>query len=337
MTYPFKIKQESMPRVFTQSFSESPFHESKPQNELDSSMKSYENKHELAWAASALTSLAKPISKSSAAKVSAKSSLETAENQSNEDEIPMTFPQKLIDILSNDDHSDIISWVNNGRCFAIYQKKRFANEVLPRYFRQSKFTSFTRKMSRWGFIRIKRGPAVGAYYHKLFQRDSPHLCRQMTCQSNSSKCVMEIAAHRSNMEPYITQHDPARTNPYNVPFCEGATCIDHSNNTSQKAALMEVMENQIRTLKLSQEHTPAVQEPLAPAALAYEEYSASIVDAAIKALQQDGTSTMLPTNSKQALVHIMSTKERMKVISDNLRKARINRQIPNQLHQAQAA
>jgi len=99
------------------------------------------------------------------------------------DDIPMTFPQRLMDLLSNEEHVDIITWLPHGKAFIIYKKKKFAAEVLPKYFKQSKFTSFTRKLNRWGFTRVTRGPETGAYYHKFFQRDEPRLCMQMSCQN----------------------------------------------------------------------------------------------------------------------------------------------------------
>ena len=39
--------------------------------------------------------------------------------------------------------------------------------VLPVYFKQSKYTSFTRKLKRWGFTRVTSGTELGAYYHKV--------------------------------------------------------------------------------------------------------------------------------------------------------------------------
>merc|ERR1719159_734982 len=87
-----------------------------------------------------------------------------------EEEVPMTFPQRLMEILSNEENADIISWLPHGRGFMIYQKKRFASEIMPKYFKKSKFTSFTRKLNRWSFTRITRGPETGAYYHEFFQR-----------------------------------------------------------------------------------------------------------------------------------------------------------------------
>lgn len=99
------------------------------------------------------------------------------------DDIPMTFPQRLMEILSGVCHGDVITWLPHGKAFIIYKKKRFAAEVLPKYFKQSKFTSFTRKLNRWGFTRVTRGPETGAYFHKFFVRDDPRLCMQMSCQN----------------------------------------------------------------------------------------------------------------------------------------------------------
>lgn len=83
------------------------------------------------------------------------------------EEVPVTFPQKLMAVLDNDQLSDIITWLPHGKGFIILQKKKFASEVMPMYFKHSKFTSFTRKLNRWGFTRVSKGPETGAYYHKV--------------------------------------------------------------------------------------------------------------------------------------------------------------------------
>ncbi|EEC50281.1 predicted protein [Phaeodactylum tricornutum CCAP 1055/1] len=106
-------------------------------------------------------------------------------NPEGEEQAPKSFPQKLMDILSNEDNTEIISWLPHGNGFIINKKKTFANDVLPKYFKASKFTSFTRKLNRWGFTRVPRGPETGAYFHKLFRRDKPELCLQMTSNSGN--------------------------------------------------------------------------------------------------------------------------------------------------------
>jgi HSF-type DNA-binding len=90
-----------------------------------------------------------------------------------------------MDILSNEENADIISWLPHGFGFVIHKKKVFASDILPFHFKASKFTSFTRKLNRWGFSRMARGPETGAYYHKLFVRDKPELVFQMTSNSGN--------------------------------------------------------------------------------------------------------------------------------------------------------
>jgi len=102
------------------------------------------------------------------------------------------FPSKLFDVIADEANSDIIMWLPGGKAFVIQDKKRFASEILPRYFKQSQFTSFTRKLTRWNFERVTRGLLMGAYFHKYFQKDNPSLCRMMTCQSPDSS-LMEIS------------------------------------------------------------------------------------------------------------------------------------------------
>jgi hypothetical protein len=91
---------------------------------------------------------------------------------------------QLMDILSNDEeHGETISWLPHGRGFMIYKKKLFEVKIMPKYFhKNSKYTSFTRKLNRWGFVRVTRGPEMGAYYHKFFKRGESRLCMQMSCQ-----------------------------------------------------------------------------------------------------------------------------------------------------------
>jgi len=103
--------------------------------------------------------------------------------------IRKNFPSKLFDVLSDEANTEILQWLTGGNAFIIYDKKRFAANILPRYFKQSQFTSFTRKLSRWSFIRVNRGPLMGAYYHKLFQRDKPALCRMMSCKGKSEESL----------------------------------------------------------------------------------------------------------------------------------------------------
>jgi hypothetical protein len=91
-----------------------------------------------------------------------------------------------MEILDNEDYADIIAWLPHGLGFVIFRKKDFELKILPKHFhKQSKYSSFTRKMNRWGYARVTRGPETGAYYNEFFRRDGHRLCMQMSCQSNT--------------------------------------------------------------------------------------------------------------------------------------------------------
>lgn len=75
--------------------------------------------------------------------------------------------------------SDVISFVASGRAFVIHKPDKFFKEIVPLYFRQSRLSSFKRQLNLYGYELINTGPARGGYYHELFVKDSPDLCRRM--------------------------------------------------------------------------------------------------------------------------------------------------------------
>jgi len=92
------------------------------------------------------------------------------------------FPEKLHRLLHEVEaagRSDVISFIAEGRAFAIHKPEKFSKEIVPHYFRQSRLSSFKRQLNLYGFELINSGPAKGGYYHKLFIKQQPELCRRM--------------------------------------------------------------------------------------------------------------------------------------------------------------
>uniref|UniRef100_A0A7R9W3F2 HSF-type DNA-binding domain-containing protein n=1 Tax=Pseudictyota dubia TaxID=2749911 RepID=A0A7R9W3F2_9STRA len=103
------------------------------------------------------------------------------------------FPQKLMDIISDPSNTDVISWLPHGRSFYVISSERLSRDVLPAHFFRGgvrphgsgggmprQFSSFVRRLYRWGFKLISRGPDADSFYHPLFRRDDPKLCRKIS-------------------------------------------------------------------------------------------------------------------------------------------------------------
>ncbi len=90
------------------------------------------------------------------------------------------FPAKLHGILSNPEYEHIIRWMPHGRAWKIFDKDLLVSEVIPKYWGQTKYESFSRQLSGWGFKRLHQsGPDFRAYYHECFLRGLPFLTKLM--------------------------------------------------------------------------------------------------------------------------------------------------------------
>jgi len=92
------------------------------------------------------------------------------------------FPVKLHELLchSSTDNS-LISWNPEGTFFIVHDPLRFSEEITPNTFRTSTYSSFTRQLKIYDFKRVADMEYFKdqAYYHELFLRAKPELCRKM--------------------------------------------------------------------------------------------------------------------------------------------------------------
>jgi len=91
--------------------------------------------------------------------------------------VSLTFPNKLLDIIAGS--RGVVVWAPHGLSFIITCQDRFIEEVLPKYFRHSKLTSFQRQLNLYGFRRITKGEDTGSYFHPQFRRDAPNLVKMI--------------------------------------------------------------------------------------------------------------------------------------------------------------
>jgi hypothetical protein len=111
------------------------------------------------------------------------------------------FAEKLYDILADKDKrlSPIITWLPSGKSFCIMDRTQFTNVVLPLFFKECKFESFSRRLKRWGFKKAySAGQKRVVITHYLFQKDRPDLCKMMNGRANqSSHATAQVTASKS--------------------------------------------------------------------------------------------------------------------------------------------
>jgi hypothetical protein len=89
-----------------------------------------------------------------------------------------SFPGKLYRLLAEVERSGnthIISFTPNGRSFLIHDPDAFMSDIAPTFFSQTRFTSFRRQLSFYGFDRISKNVDRGAFSHPSFLRGRPEL------------------------------------------------------------------------------------------------------------------------------------------------------------------
>ena len=118
-----------------------------------------------------------------------------------------SFPfklQRILDKLEAEQDFEVISWLSHGRAFLVHNVDRFVAELMPRYFNQTKYSSFQRQLHMYRFQRITAGRDKGAYHHPNFQRGSPELCFAMqrtrvngkgTRRPGNPKCEPNLYVH----------------------------------------------------------------------------------------------------------------------------------------------
>jgi hypothetical protein len=83
------------------------------------------------------------------------------------------FPSRLhamLETLEVEGNSHLASFLPHGRAFRVSNVRLFVRDILPRFFSGTKWSSFSRQLQLYGFLRIPSGVDEGAYYHPLFLR-----------------------------------------------------------------------------------------------------------------------------------------------------------------------
>ena len=116
------------------------------------------------------------------------------------------FPAKVHRMLSEleqqEGGTDIASFLPHGRAFIIHKPKKFTEEIMPKYFRMSRFSSFQRQLNLYDFQRITEGKDKGAYYHELFLYGRPALTMKMKRTKIKGSAPWNVGHHPQDIDFY---------------------------------------------------------------------------------------------------------------------------------------
>lgn len=121
----------------------------------------------------------------------------------------ISFPQKLFNLIESED-PNIIGWCERGLSFRVIDIDRFAEEIVPKYFRHSKMTSFQRQLNLYGFRRVTKGDDAGSYFHPKFQRGRRDLVSEVKRLPGK-----EMPIARKNDVSTMDQRTSSRLTQYN--------------------------------------------------------------------------------------------------------------------------
>ena len=91
-----------------------------------------------------------------------------------------------------------VAWDHGGAAFVVHDADAFTKDVIPRFFKATKFASFTRKLYRWGFRQTNRGsvnpvdPMI--FSNDNFHRDHKYLMANMRSTTNKKQKLNDNTA-----------------------------------------------------------------------------------------------------------------------------------------------
>jgi len=90
-----------------------------------------------------------------------------------------TFIRKLYTMLEESLHPEIFDWTEDGESIIIKKPAEFGSQLLPKYFKHNRITSFIRQLNMYNFQKKRSRNAEHIYSHDLFKRGHKHILIQI--------------------------------------------------------------------------------------------------------------------------------------------------------------
>jgi len=91
----------------------------------------------------------------------------------------------------------LICWSNDGDSFIVRSPEKFAEQEIPKFFKHSKFKSFTRQLNFYGFHKLpddirNGGQTIHRWHHENFRRDYPARMKLIVRKGKKNKDVVKL-------------------------------------------------------------------------------------------------------------------------------------------------
>lgn len=148
------------------------------------------------------------------------------------------FLEKLYEIFSEPKYADICGLGKNNDTIFIRNMEEFESLILPKYFRHSKFLSFTRQLHKYDFHKTVHNPHHAEFRHPLFRKDRPDLLESIKRKKYiSKKKKAELAKAQLEKEEKEQMENSFNTDAEtDVSSLKDDTSDNTSDNTSDKTS-----------------------------------------------------------------------------------------------------
>jgi hypothetical protein len=139
------------------------------------------------------------------------------------------FVRAVYDMLQNEDQR-ILSWSADGSHFQVYDVARLESEVLRKYFKHNKFSSFQRQLNNFGFHKwTKTRASVATFSHDVLVRCHP--------------------AHLGALASQMTPMTPMKTQTKTTPAAFSSVPVEPCTAAKRPRALLAVPSEQPASVK----------------------------------------------------------------------------------------
>jgi len=123
------------------------------------------------------------------------------------------FLIKLFEIVSSPASDNLVCWSEHGESFRIVDRTKFAQDVLPLYFKHDNLRSFIRQLNIYGFQRVPNASGrdrTMEFQHPMFTRNGVRQLKEIKRGNQPKKSEQEDGGEEENAGADTLSQPPAK-------------------------------------------------------------------------------------------------------------------------------